>query len=246
MNVRAHPGELAVSRKLSRFVKLSAEDIHTLESVVGERVVRYGPREDIIQEGDKPDHCTVLISGWACRYKVLEDGRRQIVAILIPGDICDYGSFLMSRLDHSIGTLSPLTCGRVPRDRFDEFSREYPHISQAFLLDTLAAFAIQREWAVNLGQRDAFERLAHLFCELFLRLRAVGLTNGNSCEWPLTQSDLGEAAGISSVHVNRTIQELRAQNLVEVGGKALTIMNLKTLKTAALFNPNYLHVEDGL
>lgn len=234
--------ELAVSRKLSRYAPLSADDLQELETVVGERVDGFGPREDVIREGDTPEFCTVLISGWACRYKMLEDGRRQIMAILLPGDICDYGSFLLCRLDHSIGALSALSCGRITRQQFEKLSRDRPHICRALLLDTLAVLSIQREWAVNLGQRNAYERMAHLFCELFVRLRAVGLTKGCNCDCPLTQADLGDALGISSVHVNRTIQELRGHDLVAMSSRTLTIPDLRALQVAALFSSDYLHL----
>lgn len=246
MTARAHrAGELAVSRKLSHYAPLSADDIQELESVVGERVDQFGPRDDVIREGEKPDSCTVLISGWACRYKMLEDGRRQIMALLLPGDVCDYGSFMLSRLDHSIGALGPLTCGRIPQKRFEALTRNRPLLSRAFLLDTLAVLSVQREWTVNLGQRDAYERMAHFFCELFVRLRAVGLTNGDQCDCPLTQADLGDALGISSIHVNRIIQELRRHNLVDMASRTLTIPNLRALEIAGLFSPDYLHFDAG-
>lgn len=165
------------------------------------------------------------------------------MSILIPGDVCDYGSFMLCRLDHSISAISPLTCGRIPRANFEKLSRDRPIVSRALLLDTLAVLSIQREWAVNLGQRDAYERMAHLFCELFVRLQAVGLTTGDTCDCPLTQTDLGDALGISSVHVNRTLQELRGHNLVAIGSRKLTIPDLRALEVAALFSPDYLHLE---
>ena len=194
----------------------------------------------MLREGDAPAFCRVLLSGCACGYKVLQDGRRQIVAIFLPGDICDHGSMLMSRLDCSIGALCLLTCGRISWESFERFSRERPLVHRALLLDMLAMVSIQREWAVNLGQRDAYERMAHLICELFARLRAVGLTKGDWCDWPLTQADLGDALGISSVHVNRTIQELRRYKLVTVSNRTLTIPDLRALEVAALFCSGYV------
>lgn len=246
MTVRARAaGGLAVSRKLSRFAPLSSDDLESLERTVCERVDRLGPREDVFREGEKPEHYNVVLSGWACRYKVLEDGRRQIVAILLPGDVCDYGVFMMARLDHSVGTLGPLTCGRITPRRFDELSRDRPLVARALLMDTLATLSMQREWAVNLGQRDAFERMAHLFCELFARLQAVDLTDGHCCECPLTQADLADATGITSVHVNRTLQELRGRKLVAMGNRTLTIPDLPALQAVALFEPEYLHLGEA-
>lgn len=232
---------MAISRKLSRFAALQADDVAELERIVTERVDGFSSREDVLREGDQPTWCTILISGWACRYKLLEDGRRQIVAILLPGDVCDYGSLLTSRLDHSIAALGPLTCGRLPRDKYHAITRDLPEVSRALLLDTLAQASIHREWSVNLGQRDAFERVAHLFCELFVRLQRVGLTTGNSCDFPLIQADLADAVGMTAVHVNRTIQEMRRSRLIQIRSKTLTIPNLADLQLAGLFYQDYLY-----
>ena len=122
---------------------------------------------------------------------------------------------------------------------------EHPLAAKSLLIDTLTTVSIQREWTLNLGQRSAFERLAHLFCEIFWRLRALGMTNRLTCELPVTQADLADALGLSSVHVNRTLQELRAARLVAFRGKVLTIENLAALERAALFNPDYLHLDQA-
>jgi len=119
----------------------------------------------------------------------------------------------------------------------------HPRVVQALWWESLVAAATQREWAVSLGQRDATERMAHLFCELFLRLKTVGLTRGNSCDLPLTQPEMGEATGLSAVHVNRTLQELRASGLIVLRDRTLTIPNFEALAEVALFNANYLHLE---
>jgi CRP-like cAMP-binding protein len=120
---------------------------------------------------------------------------------------------------------------------------QHPRITQALWWSTLVDEATLREWVVNLGQRNAYERAAHLLCELFVRLRAVGLTNGNACELPITQSELGDTLGLTIVHTNRMLQDLRRDGLIELKGKYLTILDLSALKQVALFNPNYLHLE---
>jgi CRP-like cAMP-binding protein len=128
----------------------------------------------------------VVISGWAYRYKQLEDGRRQIVSFCLPGDMCDLNVFILKEIDFSIGTITPVTIAHLSRDFFREVGAGYPHISTALWWEALVNAAIQREWIVSLGQRTAFERTAHLLCELFLRLRLAGLTEREGCEFPLT------------------------------------------------------------
>jgi len=230
-------------RKLEQFVRLSPGDRAVLARAATERVRKFPPRADITREGDQPRDVHLILSGWACRYKQLEDGRRQVVSFFLPGDMCDLNVFILKEMDHSIGTITPVTISDLSREFFDEIGAGYPRIATALWWETLVNAAIQREWTMNLGQRTASERMAHLLCEIFFRLRLAGLTQGNSCEFPLTQADLADASGLSKVHVNRTLQDLRAANLVILKGKILTIPSLELLMNAGLFNPNYLHME---
>ena len=230
-------------RKLEQFVRLSLGDRGILERAASERVRKFGPRVDISHEGDKPKDVHLILSGWACRYKQLEDGRRQVVSFFLPGDLCDLNVFILKEMDHSIGTITPVTIADLSRDFFDEIAAGYLRITTALWWETLVNAAIQREWTMNLGQRTASERMAHLLCEVFVRLRLAGLTEGTSCEFPLTQSDLADATGLSKVHVNRTLQELRSNELIVLKGKCLTVPSLERLMNAGLFNANYLHME---
>ncbi|MBP0445265.1 Crp/Fnr family transcriptional regulator [Roseomonas sp. SSH11] len=230
-------------RKLENFTRLSGQDKHLLSEFLHEGIRHLGPREDIIREGERPQSVNLVLSGWACRYKYLEDGRRQIIAFLVPGDLCDNNFFLLRQMDHSIGALTPISIAQIPRHRIEEVSLHHPRVAQALSWEALTSMAIQREWTVSLGQRDAQERLAHLLCELYLRLRAVGLTDGTSCELPLRQAELADALGLSTVHVNRTLQELRASQLIMLKGKTLTIPDLNALRSVAQFTPTYLHLE---
>jgi CRP-like cAMP-binding protein len=230
-------------RKLEQFVRLSPADHAMLTRAAAERVRIFGPRVDIVREGDKPKDVHLILSGWACRYKQLEDGRRQIVSFFLPGDICDLNIFILREMDHSIGTITSVTIADLSRDFFDEISAGYPRIATAFWWESLVNSAIQREWTMSLGQRTASERMAHLLCEIFFRLRLAGLARGDSCDFPLTQADLADATGLSKVHVNRTLQELRAAELIGLKGKSLRIPNLELLMSAGLFNANYLHME---
>ncbi|WP_298952668.1 Crp/Fnr family transcriptional regulator [uncultured Methylobacterium sp.] len=229
--------------KLEQFTRLSVSDKQALELAAGEKRRRIGPREDIIQEGDDPAFVNLILDGWACRYKQLEDGRRQIISFFLPGDLCDTHIYVLREMDHSIGALTPVTFAEISRETLARVTAEHPRITQALWWDTLVTAAIQREWTVNLGQRTAAERLGHLLCEIFIRLRGVGLTEGHSCVLPVTQADLGDAMGLSNVHINRTLQELRGSGLIVLKGRQLTIPSLAALQTASLFNANYLHLD---
>jgi CRP-like cAMP-binding protein len=237
----AHP----LIRKLEQFTRLSADDQRLLERLTFEHVRRFSPREDILCEGDEPGEIHLILSGWACRSKHLEDGRGAILAFLLPGDLCDPNAILPRPMDHSVGALTSVTVAGIPRPLFEDLMLNHARIAQALWAAALADAAIQREWTLNLSQRTAYERLCHLLCELFLRLRAVGLTQGPSYELPITQARLAEATGLTLVHLNRMLQELRAANLVALKSKTLTIPNLEALMSAALFNPAYLHLEQA-
>jgi CRP-like cAMP-binding protein len=230
-------------RKLEHFVRLSQNDRVVLDRAASERVRKFGPRVDIAREGDRPKDVHLILSGWACRYKQLEDGRRQVVSFFLPGDLCDLNIFILREMDHSIGTITSVSIADLSRDFFDEMSAGYPRIVTAFWWESLVNAAVQREWTMNLGQRTALERMAHLLCEIFFRLRIAGLTREDSCDFPLTQADLADATGLSKVHVNRTLQELRSTGLIVLKGKLLVVPSLERLMNAGLFNANYLHMD---
>lgn len=234
--------QLALARKLEHFTRLSADDKAELGRLAGDRVRRVAAREDVIMEGDQPRFINLILEGWACRYKHLEDGRRQIISFFVPGDLCDLNVFILKQMDHSIGTITDVRLAEISRNSFEDAMLRFPRVMQALWWDSLVGAAIQREWTVGLGQRDASERIAHLICELFIRMRSVGLTDGPRCLLPLTQSELADATGLSHVHVNRTLKDLRAEGLIELERRTLTIPDLKALMQRALFNPNYLHL----
>ncbi|SKA26907.1 cAMP-binding domain of CRP or a regulatory subunit of cAMP-dependent protein kinases [Consotaella salsifontis] len=196
-----------------------------------------------MREGDQPTVINLFLDGWGRRYKDLPDGRRQVVSFFVPGDLCDLNIFILRQMDHSIGALTPLTIAEIPRSAFEEIIDRHPRITQALWWEALVAAATQREWTMSLGQRNAAERIGHLLCELFLRLRTVGLTNGTSCPFPLTQSVLGEATGLSLVHVNRTLQDYRAAGMIVLKQRELTIPDLRALMEASMFDANYLHLD---
>jgi CRP-like cAMP-binding protein len=185
----------------------------------------------------------LVLSGWACRYKTTPDGNRQIVGLFIPGDFCDLNIYVLRQMDHSISALTPVRIAEITPEQIETLMDDHPRVARALWWHELVNSSIQREWLLNIGARGAFERLAHLFAEMFFRMRAVGLTDKNTCEFPLTQTDLADAMGLTSVHVNRMLQELRSQNLIELERRQLRIPSLDALIEAGQFNPNYLHLD---
>lgn len=232
-----------LTRKIELFGQLSDEDKRLIEAVV-KSPYKLRAHQDIIREGDRPDHVRLILDGMACRYKMTEDGRRHIMAYLVPGDLCDYHIFILKEMDHAICTLADSVVVDIPREVILEMLSR-PALARAFWWMTLVDEATLREWLVNLGQRGAEERIAHLFCELHLRLRSVGLADGGRFSLPITQTELGDTMGISAVHVNRALQSLRGEGLISFKAKVVVIKDLERLKKICGFNPNYLHLEGG-
>ena len=235
--------ENLLTRKVELFGPVSDDDRRFLDDVVASpRTVPA--RTDIAQEGESPEHVRLILEGFACRYKTLRDGRRQIMAYLIPGDLCDFHVFILKEMDHSIGTLTASKVVNIPRRRILEMT-ERPAIARALWWMTLVDKATLREWLVNLGQRDAEARIAHLFCEMHLRLKSVGLADGGSFQLPITQADLADTMGISDVHANRALQTLRAKDLITFRQRQVEILDLGQLEALSGFDPSYLHLRGG-
>ena len=232
-------------RKLRSFEHLSAENTAALQTIGGGRLRTIKAREDVISEGDDPREVYLITNGWAFRYKVLEDGRRQIMAFFIPGDIADLHVYILKEMDHSIGAITPLTVARISARELEEVGDAHPRILRALWWDTLVTASIQREWTVSLGQRDAVESLAHLFCELYLRMRSVGLCEGSSCAFPLTHQHLADALGLTQTHIGRVLGKLRSLKLITLEKHLLSVHDLPGLKKIAGFNSNYLHQNEA-
>lgn len=229
-------------RKLSIFSTLSDEDCTLLRAATSNSIV-VERNSDIIREGDAPSDVHLIVEGFACRYKHTARGARQIVAFLVPGDFADTHVFVLKAMDHSIGALSPCRVVSIPRATILALL-ERPAIARAMWLATLVDEAVLREWLVNIGARNSKERIAHLMCELLARVRAVGLAAGDSFALPITQVELGETTGLSSVHVNRTLQALRAEGLITFQGGQLVVLDAARLRAISSFNSNYLHLEE--
>ena len=232
-----------LTRKLELFGPLPPADRSLLDDVIRDPH-QVDAHQDIVREGDAPDEVNLVLEGFACRYKILPDGSRSIFAYLVPGDLCDLNIFILKAMDHTIATLSACTMVSIPRRRILELT-ERPAIARALWWTTLVDEATLREWLVNLGKRRADVRIAHLLCELHLRLTSVGLVEDGEFALPLTQSELADTMGMSPVHMNRSLQALRSQDLVVFKSRHLVIPDIDRLRAMSQFNPNYLHLDGG-
>jgi CRP-like cAMP-binding protein len=243
MNVLKQDDEVVLGRRLARMGEISTAEMELLRaSALGTRR-EANARYDLIREGDAPHAVFLIVSGWAARYKTLEDGRRQTVGFLIPGDLCDLNNALLAEMDHSIGALNSVSYVEIGHDVIAKLSDDHPRIARLLWKQLLATLSIQREWVLNLGQRSAMERIGHLFCEVFVRMRLVGLATQNEIDMPLTQQDIADATGLTSVHVNRTLQEMRSRALITLSHRTLRIADFAALAELSLFTPAYLHLE---
>jgi CRP-like cAMP-binding protein len=226
--------------KLEYGARLTDADRAILQDLSG-RTRRIAPGADITSEDDRPEAVHLVMEGFACRYKLLPNGRRQIMAFLVPGDFCDLHVAILGQMDHSIRTAWGCTVVDIPRSAVDRLA-ENPRITRALWWATLVDEGTLREWLVNMGQRGADKQMAHLFCELLVRLQTVGRASEDGFDLPITQTDLADTLGISAVHANRVLQELRGQNLLVWKSKRVHIPDVARLKAFAEFNPNYLHL----
>lgn len=183
----------------------------------------------------------LLLDGFAARYRTLSDGRRQILSFHIAGDFVDLQSYTLNRLDHSIGTLTASRVAVFSHSSISDMLVD-PGLQRMFWHETLVDAAIFREWIVNVGRRNAYQRIAHVLCELVTRMEAVGLARDGVCDLPVTQGELADATGLSTVHVNRVIQELRRENLIVLRSRTFSALNWDGLMIAAEFDATYLQL----
>ena len=229
-------------KKLESIGTLSDHEKEALTSIPA-TVRDFDADQDIVRERDHPSMTCLLLEGLACRYKIAEGGRRQIMAFHIPGDIPDLQSLFLKTLDHSISALEPTRVAAIPHSTMLGIIEKHPRIGYLLWRDTLIDAAVFREWMVGIGRRSAYARIAHLFCEMIVRMEVVGLGSKESCKLPITQAEIGDALGLSTVHVNRTLQELRANDLITLQGTHLVALDWEGLKEAGDFDPTYLHLE---
>lgn len=204
--------------------------------------VRISSREFIVHEGEHLNRSVLLLGGIAARYKLLPDGGRQIVSLHVAGDVIDLHTTILKVADHSVAAFGPARIAYLSHEALRAVIDASPAIARALWREALVDAAIAREWLLNVGRRDAYGRIAHLFCELALRMEVVGLYRGGSFPLPLTQGDLADATGLTPVHVNRTMQRLRADGLVSTRGTELCIHDWDGLALAGTFDPAYLYI----
>ena len=229
-----------LTEKLERLGELDVDDRQALASLQWrmERVPRW---HRVVREGDAPEHCCLLVEGFASRYKHAVDGSRQIVSFHVQGDLLDIQHLLLARADHSIQTISPASVAWISKSELLSLAWTRPAVGRALWRDTLIDASIFREWVLNVGQRDAKSRIAHMLCEFASRCEAAGLGSPTELEIPMTQEQIGDATGLTSVHVNRMLQELRADGAVSKISGRVRIGNWDRLKAIAAFDPAYLH-----
>jgi len=221
---------------------LDATDRDALARACGDiRTVKAGT--DLLRQDATPDALHILLDGWAARYIIMEEGSRFIPALAVPGDICDLDALRFDRLDYGVMTLSAGTVAVLPRQRVDALFASHPAIADAFWSLALAENSVLTAWAASIARRSASQRVAHLLCELWLRLAVVGKADGHGYDLPLTQDHIADATGLTSVHINRTLQSLRSMDLVTVQQRRVTIHDWAALRAFCCFRPDYLHLE---
>jgi CRP-like cAMP-binding protein len=228
-------------RKLQHSIDLSDDESEAIRNLPM-WVMYFEADQDIVRQGDRPSRSCFVLKGITCTYKHAAGGKRQIVSFHIPGDVPDLHSLHLTVLDTSLATITPCKIGFVQHDALRHLCSRFPRIAGALWRETMVDAAIFQEWMTNIGQRSAYARIAHLICELFIRFRAVGLAKDYTIGFPITQDEIGDAMGLSSVHVNRSLQALRKNGLIALKNVSLEILDWPGLQDAGDFDPTYLHL----
>jgi CRP-like cAMP-binding protein len=199
---------------------------------------------DIVRIGDQPGECCLVLDGWLCRYKMLAEGRRQIMSFHIPGDMPDLHSLYLRRMDHSLATIVPATIALVHHRDMHDLAQRHEEVAVAIWRESLIDAAIFREWMVGMGRRSAHQRIAHLLCEMATKARAVGLNDHHTYPWPVTQPEVADSLGLSDVHVNRVLSDLKRDGLITLGRRVLTVHDWDALARLGQFDVTYLHIDE--
>ncbi|MEQ4540273.1 MAG: Crp/Fnr family transcriptional regulator [Billgrantia sp.] len=235
------PNDLMI-RKLDSIFPLSDEERGALQQLP---ILLKGIKADreIVGIGERPAQSCLILEGFTCSYKLSHMGKRQIMALHVPGDMPDLQSLHLAVMDMSIASISSCTVGFIQHEDLRRLCEQHPRLTAAFWRETLVDASIYREWLLNVGQRSAYTRMAHLVCEILIRLKAVGLVEKWSFQWPITQEKLADALGITAVHVSRTLQALRADGLIRIEKTQVSVPDWERLKEAGEFDPLYLHLQ---
>ncbi|HEX8584446.1 MAG TPA: Crp/Fnr family transcriptional regulator [Allosphingosinicella sp.] len=235
-----HPTFQNLLRRLDRRSPLDAADRQALLSLpYTMRSLSAGGH--IVRDGDKPENCCLLLSGFAYRYKLTGEGGRQIISLHVPGEFLDLQHMFLGIADTSVQALTAAEIALVPMAALEALSLTRRAIGRALWIDTLIDSSIFREWVVNVGRRDSRARVAHILCEFSLRLEAAGLAADHKYELPMTQEQLADAVGLTSVHVNRVLRQLGEEGLISRDRRHIVIEDWNGLREAGDFNERYLH-----
>jgi CRP-like cAMP-binding protein len=228
-------------RKMESIVDLTSEEREALRALPM-MVRELHADQDIVRDGDEPSQSCLVLDGFTVRYKLAGEDRRQILSFHIPGEIPDLQSLYLKTMDHSLATLTNARLGFIQHRTLFDLMARFPRIAGAFWRETLIDGAIFREWMVGMGRRKAPSRIAHFFCEMYARLDSIGMAENWTVPLPITQEELGDALGLSAVHTNRALQDLRGQDLITFERGKLTVDNWKGLVRVGEFDPAYLHL----
>ncbi|MET0677827.1 MAG: Crp/Fnr family transcriptional regulator [Bradyrhizobium sp.] len=234
-------GTHPVIRKLDAVLQLSEDERKAILALpVDQRSIEAN--QEVVREGDHPTRSIVVLEGVACAFKLTGAGRRQILAFYITGDIPDLPGLHLKSSDISVATISACKLGFIQHADLWKLCERHVRVAAVLWRETLVQGSISREWITNVGQREGLSRAAHLICEFVVRMRVRGLASDYSCDIPMTQLDLGDALGLSAVHVNRVLQELRKLGLIKLGSGHLKVLDWDGLKEIGDFDPGYLHL----
>ena len=225
--------------KLSQFAPLSDNDVRVLEGIC-QREERFRTGTNIVVEGEMPRSAFVVTRGMACRYRIMPDGRRQILTILIPGDFFDLHGFLLKAMDHSVATVGSTRIAAIARETVMDLVQNHRLLGAALWWSAMQEQAMLRERIVALGRRSARGRLAYFLCELVWRQRTIGMTENHAIRLPFTQTDLADALGLTSVHINRVLQGFRREGLLTLERQRLTLRGIEGLQAISGLTPDYL------
>jgi CRP-like cAMP-binding protein len=231
---------MSMVRKFERRARIGEADREALLALP-HQLRRVPAGAHIIRDGDKPDYCCLILSGFAYRHKITGEGGRQVLSLHLAGDFVDLQNSLLEVSDHNVQTLTDADVAFIPRDAIKDLALARPAIGVAMWVDTLVDSAIFREWVVNVGRRDARARVAHILCEFSMRLEEAGLADNHRYMLPMTQEQLADAVGLTSVHVNRVLRQLGEEGLISRNKRAIVIEDWARMRDVGDFNERYLH-----
>jgi CRP-like cAMP-binding protein len=231
-----------LTMKLEQFTRFTVEERQRLDQLLTYPTRTYQRGRPIISQGEKVNSIYLVLTGLAARAKTLRSGDRQIMALLVPGDLCDVEVFVLEAMDHDILALADTSCVLIPKEVIEGLLTESTNLTKALWWSTMTDSAVLREWIVDHGSRDSLDRIAHLMCELLIRYRIVGEATDDSIPFLLTQDELADATGMTPVHVNRMLQQLRAEGLIDLRDRVLTVLDPQGLQRRAKYDSTYLHL----